>query len=76
MRLQALDLLRFIAALAVVAYHYLGTSNPSYPQLAGIAQFGDLVVILKKWDALLARATPATSSPVYAYILFGKRNTQ
>ncbi|OZY87712.1 hypothetical protein CBP51_12355 [Cellvibrio mixtus] len=46
MRLQALDLLRFIAALAVVAYHYLGTSNPSYPQLAGIAQFGYLGVPL------------------------------
>lgn len=46
MRLQALDLIRFFAALAVVFYHYLATSNPSFPALAAIAQFGYLGVPL------------------------------
>lgn len=46
MRLQALDLLRFIAALAVVFYHYLAEPNPSYPALAAIAQYGYLGVPL------------------------------
>jgi peptidoglycan/LPS O-acetylase OafA/YrhL len=46
MRLQALDLIRFIAALAVVLYHYLAQPNSSFPQLAAIAQFGYLGVPL------------------------------
>lgn len=46
MRLQALDLIRFIAAIAVVLYHYLARSNPPFPQLAAIAQFGYLGVPL------------------------------
>lgn len=47
MRLQALDLLRFFAAVAVVLYHY--TARPdqnSFPQLAQITQFGYLGVPL------------------------------
>jgi peptidoglycan/LPS O-acetylase OafA/YrhL len=46
MRLQALDLIRFIAAIAVVLYHYLAQPNPSFPKLAAIAQFGYLGVPL------------------------------
>lgn len=46
MRLQALDLIRFIAALAVVFYHYLAQPDSSFPQLAAIAQFGYLGVPL------------------------------
>lgn len=47
MRLQALDLLRFFAAIAVVLYHY--TARPdqnSFPQLTQITQFGYLGVPL------------------------------
>lgn len=47
MRLQALDLLRFLAAMAVVFYHY--TARPeqnSFPALAQITQFGYLGVPL------------------------------
>lgn len=46
MRLQALDLIRFIAALAVVFYHYLAQPNSNFPQLAAVAQFGYLGVPL------------------------------
>jgi peptidoglycan/LPS O-acetylase OafA/YrhL len=46
MRLQALDLLRFIAALAVVFYHYLALPGSSFPQLAAVAQYGYLGVPL------------------------------
>ncbi|EIK46724.1 Lct55 [Cellvibrio sp. BR] len=46
MRLQALDLLRFIAALAVVLYHYTAQPNPTFPQIAQFTQFGYLGVPL------------------------------
>lgn len=46
MRLQALDLFRFVAALAVVLYHYTAQPNSPYTQLAQFTQFGYLGVPL------------------------------
>lgn len=47
MRLQALDLFRFFAALSVVFYHYFPMSeNSHFPGVASVAQFGYLGVPL------------------------------
>jgi peptidoglycan/LPS O-acetylase OafA/YrhL len=51
-RLAGLDLLRLLAALAVVLFHYAytgptrGSSSAAFPELAGIAKYGFLGVDL------------------------------
>ena len=74
MRLQALDLLRFIAALAVVFYHYLAEPNPSYPALAAIAQYGYLgVPLFFMISGFVIAASAERRSPVTFLISRGAR---
>lgn len=46
MRVYILDLVRFIAAISVVIYHYIGTPDSDFGLFTGIAQFGYLGVNL------------------------------
>lgn len=74
MRLQALDLLRFIAALAVVFYHYLAQPNPPYPQLAAVAQYGYLgVPLFFMISGFVIAASAERRSPVTFLVSRGAR---
>lgn len=74
MRLQALDLLRFIAALAVVLYHYTAQPNPTFPQLAQFTQFGYLgVPLFFMISGFVIAASAERRSPLVFLISRGAR---
>lgn len=74
MRLQALDLLRFIAALAVVLYHYLAQPDTNFPQLAAIVQYGYLgVPLFFMISGFVIAASAERRSPITFLISRGAR---